>query len=69
MSPDLDNFIIFGHNPALTQLINKLTDLEIENFPTCAICGITIPIEDWKNIQYTKGESIFYAFPKKYRKF
>ncbi len=35
-----DQIIIFGHNPAFTNLINTLGDFEIDNLPTAGIAHI-----------------------------
>ncbi len=58
------HLMIFGHNPGLTSLIGKLSDFNLYNLPTCAICGIEFPFESWKEIQNHEGEKFYYDFPK-----
>ncbi|MFT7150351.1 MAG: phosphohistidine phosphatase [Nonlabens sp.] len=60
----IEDLMIFGHNPGLTSLIGNLSDFNLQNLPTCAICGIKFPFESWKDIITTKGEKIYYDFPK-----
>lgn len=59
-----DSIMIFGHNPGLTTLINELSDFNLYNLPTCAICGIEFTFNSWKDILNTKGQKIYYDFPK-----
>lgn len=61
---NIENLMIFGHNPGLTSLIGNLSDFNLFNLPTCAICGIEFPFESWKDILTTKGEKVLYDFPK-----
>ena len=56
--------MIFGHNPGLTYLINEISDFDLDNLPTSAVCGIEFEMESWKEIQRTKGHQFFYDYPK-----
>lgn len=56
--------IIFGHNPGLTYLINEICDFDLDNLPTCAVCGIEFEMESWKDIHSTKGHQFYYDYPK-----
>lgn len=59
-----DTLAIFGHNPGLTGLINQLTDFELWNLPTCAICGIEFSFDSWDQITNHKGTKFYYDYPK-----
>jgi phosphohistidine phosphatase len=58
--------MIFGHNPGLTDFVNELStdDNFIDNIPTCGVVCFKFPIETWKQIDFGKGEFIFFDFPK-----
>lgn len=60
----VNNLMIFGHNPGLTSLIGNLSDFNLYNLPTCAVCGIEFPVDSWKEILTTHGEKFYYDFPK-----
>ncbi|OEK03846.1 hypothetical protein BFP97_12110 [Roseivirga sp. 4D4] len=60
----VNNLMIFGHNPGLTSLIGKLSDFNLYNLPTCAVCGIEFPFDSWREIQNHQGEKFYYDFPK-----
>lgn len=56
------NLFIFGHNYALTSLVNSLGDLYIENVPTAGLVEIQFDILQWKVI--SEGKTAFQIFPK-----
>lgn len=59
-----DTIMVFGHNPGLTSLIASLSDFNLYNLPTCAICGIEFTFDVWEEILTAKGQKIYYDFPK-----
>ena len=60
----VDFAALFGHNPAVTHLVNKLCGSDIHNIPTCGMAMIAFPFESWKMISHGTGELILYDFPK-----
>jgi phosphohistidine phosphatase len=60
-----DEYImIFGHNPGLTDFINKIGEFRIENLVTCGMYGISWP-DLWENFGNRKAKVFLYDFPKK----
>ena len=59
-----NNAIIVGHNPGLTNIINKLTNLKLDNLPTSGIVIIVFDVDNWKNINYKSGLVEWIKFPK-----
>lgn len=57
--------ILVGHNPAFYNLANSLLTTSLTNFPTCAICGITLQIDKWVDLQLHAGQLAFFDTPKK----
>ena len=61
----IDEIAIFGHNPGLTDFVNKLNnDFVTENIPTCGVAYMQLPVASWKEVKWGKGEVIFFDFPK-----
>ena len=56
--------IIVGHNPGLTNIINKLTNLKLDNLPTSGIVIIVFNVDNWENINYQSGLVEWIKFPK-----
>jgi phosphohistidine phosphatase len=60
----LDTIAIFSHNPGITEFANLLTDVRIDNIPTCGIFAITIDCKHWSDFRHSKKEFWFFDFPK-----
>ncbi|WP_300978743.1 histidine phosphatase family protein [Flavobacterium sp.] len=59
---DFDNVILFGHNGAITNFVNKFGDVFIENVPTSGFVSLQFDVEDWGAIQ--KGKTLKIIVPK-----
>lgn len=58
---DYENLILFGHNAAITNFVNKFGDQFIENVPTSGVVCLEFDSDDWSNLQ--KGRTIKTVFP------
>jgi phosphohistidine phosphatase len=56
---------IFGHNPGLTDFVNRLTNEFINNVPTCGVVACALSIKSWKEADWGKGKVEFFDYPKK----
>jgi phosphohistidine phosphatase len=63
----INNLMFVGHNPSLTALANLLADSYVYNIPTTGIYAIQFDCLAWDNIGNTKGEFMFFEYPKKYK--
>lgn len=57
-----ESVILFGHNGAITNFVNKFGDVFIENVPTAGFVSLKFDTDDWKKIKKGKTEKII--FPK-----
>lgn len=64
INDDNESAMLFGHNPGITALVNRLTNSNIYNIPTCGVAGIKLNINSWAEVENTKGELEFYYYPK-----
>lgn len=62
---EVDTLMVFGHNPAITGVVNELGDQHFSNVPTTGLCMIEFEAKKWQNID--KGKTIIYLFPKNLR--
>ena len=62
---NIDNLMIFGHNPASTMLANQLGSEYFDNIPTSGLVMINFENSSWKDL--ANGETILHLFPKKLR--
>lgn len=61
-SNDYENVILFGHNEAITNFVNKFGDVFIENVPTSGFVSLEFESNTWQNI--SRGKTIKTLFPK-----
>ncbi|MES2747326.1 MAG: histidine phosphatase family protein [Bacteroidota bacterium] len=59
---DYKNLILFGHNNAITDFVNKFGDIYIDNVPTAGLVSIIFETDSWKDI--TKGKTDKILFPR-----
>ena len=62
---EFDSVILFGHNGAITNFVNKFGDVFIENVPTSGFVSVKFDTDDWKKIKKGKIKKII--FPKDLR--
>ena len=60
-----NNLILFGHNEAITNFVNKFGDLNIENVPTSGLVHLQFDCADWENL--SKGKTICTLFPSHFK--
>ena len=60
-----DNLILFGHNEAITNFVNKFGDLYIENVPTSGLVALQFNTTDWLNLG--KGKTVTTLFPSDFK--
>lgn len=58
----IQTLMVFGHNPAMTGLVNQLGDRYFENIPTTGLTVIDFETESWKELE--KGKTVLNLFPK-----
>ncbi|WP_026838778.1 SixA phosphatase family protein [Gillisia sp. JM1] len=63
--PGIDKLMVFGHNPAMTNLVNKLGDSYVDNVPTTGLTVIDFETNSWENLK--NGKTILSLFPKNLR--
>lgn len=59
--------MVFGHNPTITQFVNRCIEHRIDNVPTSGIACFSFPVNTWKDVEYS-GELIYFDHPKKRKK-
>ena len=64
---DYDNVILFGHNDAITNFVNKFGNVFIDNVPTTGFVSINFQSNDWQSID--KGKTQQVIFPRDLKKY
>lgn len=58
---------IVGHNPALTDFCNDLTQAGIDNIPTCGYVAMQLAIDRWRDMASGCGTLQEFLYPKLYK--
>ncbi|MBX9808208.1 MAG: histidine phosphatase family protein [Flavobacteriaceae bacterium] len=61
-SNDLENVILFGHNEAITNFVNKFGDIFVSNVPTAGFVWLQFDTDSWDKIKNGKTKKTI--FPK-----
>jgi phosphohistidine phosphatase len=56
---------IFSHNPGITEYANKLTEVKIDNMPTCSVFAVKCDVKSWSEFADAKKTFWFFDYPKK----
>ena len=63
--PDgLSTVAIFAHNPGITEMANELTNIQIDNLPTCGMFGVEADVKSWKSFLDAEKSFLFFYYPK-----
>jgi len=64
-APDkADNIAIFSHNPGITAFANELTDIRVDDMPTCAIFALSADTKHWKDFHNAARKFLYFDYPK-----
>lgn len=63
-SEEYQSAVIIAHNPGLTNFINELTNISLDNLPTTGVAEINFNCDNWKNISIENSTLIDLKFPK-----
>lgn len=62
-----EEVFLVGHNHAITDVVNILTQTYIDNVPTAGIAAMEFDVTSWAKVMVGKGKLLFFDFPKKHR--
>jgi len=57
--------MVFGHNPAFTELANNFLKTPVDNIPTAGIVTLVFPVDKWTEIRNASPDSEEFNYPKK----
>lgn len=63
----VDCLMLFGHNPGMTYLVNDLSDMDLDNLPTCGVVVLKFDVYSWSEVGEIEAVSAELDFPKMHR--
>jgi phosphohistidine phosphatase len=64
LDDDFNTVAIFSHNPGITEFANNLTDVRIDNIPTCGVFAVKFKGKRWKDFREAEKEFWFADYPR-----
>lgn len=64
LDDDFNTVAIFSHNPGITEFANNLTEVRIDNIPTCGVFAVKFKGKHWKDFREAEKEFWFADYPK-----
>lgn len=55
---------LFAHNPGITEFASSLTQVQIDNMPTCGIFAVSAAIQKWTEFETAEKNFLFFDYPK-----
>jgi phosphohistidine phosphatase len=55
---------IFSHNPGITDFVNTLTEVKVDNIPTCGVFAVQMQIDSWNGFRDVEKKFWFFDYPK-----
>ncbi|MFN4285794.1 MAG: SixA phosphatase family protein [Lacibacter sp.] len=63
--PDSANTVaLFAHNPGITAYANTLTNVRVDDMPTCAIYAVEAACDSWRDFSAAEKRFLFFDYPK-----
>lgn len=59
-----DSIIVFAHNPGITDFINGLGLVQLDNMPTSGVFGFTCNTSHWIDVEKSKKSFLYFDYPK-----
>ena len=64
LDDSMTRVMVFGHNPGMTELVNRLGPREIDDLPTCGVVQLRFDTEKWVRLGEVAVQEVFYEVPK-----
>lgn len=64
LNSEFSTVAIFSHNPGITEFVNQITNVKLDNMPTCGIFAVKCNIENWKDFSTNTNAFWFFDYPK-----
>ncbi len=61
----IDHLMLIGHNPGLTELVNTLARLGVENVPTSGVVRLSYDVGHWGQISEVEPARVTFDYPKR----
>jgi len=60
----ISHLMLIAHNPGMTELVNRVSNITLDNLPTCGLFCIEFGITEWSQIRASTGTCVWHHYPK-----
>jgi phosphohistidine phosphatase len=64
ISDKYESVALFSHNPGITDFASSLTNIRVDDMPTCAVFAVQIQTDSWKDFAGAEKKFLFFDYPK-----
>jgi phosphohistidine phosphatase len=55
---------LFSHNPGITEFVNTLTNVHVDDMVTCAVFAVSADTDKWSSFKEAAKSFLFFDYPK-----
>jgi phosphohistidine phosphatase len=59
-----DNVALFSHNPGVTDFASSLTNVHVDDMPTCAMFAVQANTDSWIDFMEVEKSFLFFDYPR-----
>lgn len=63
----VNEVVMVGHNPAMTDFVSKISDRTIDNLPTCGYVQLLFKNDSWQNLSTGSAKLVSFLKPKMFQ--
>ena len=64
INPLMNTVAVFAHNPGITDFVNSLKIVHLDNMPTCGVFAVKLHTTEWSEFITCKKDFWFFDYPK-----
>jgi phosphohistidine phosphatase len=64
LSDEYQTIALFSHNPGITQYANTLSNVRVDDMPTCAVYAVQAACQNWNEFNDAEKQFLFFDYPK-----
>ncbi len=64
LDDSMTEIVIVGHNPAMTDFVNQMSDRTIKNLPTCGYVQLLCEVDSWQSLSAGSAKLVSFLKPK-----
>ncbi len=61
---EIGHMMVFGHNPAMTGMVNRLSSVWLDNLPTCGVAAFQFAMDSWGQLGDSAAVQVDIDYPK-----